>query len=69
MTWAIQRHRHLEVFGESTVGNMAAGHEAPSIVVAFRVARLAKVGVGYVITGKFPPAGTCPHCGHRKDDP
>lgn len=32
--------------------------------VAFRVARLAKVGVDDLLAGKFPPPGTCPHCGH-----
>jgi hypothetical protein len=52
-------------FGESTVGNMAAGHRAASIVVAFRIARLVKVPV---LAGRFPPPGTCPHCGHRRED-
>lgn len=32
--------------------------------VAVRVARLVKVGVDDVLTGRFPPPGTCPHCGH-----
>jgi hypothetical protein len=32
--------------------------------LAFRVARLAGVGVDDVLTGKYPPPGTCPHCGH-----
>jgi hypothetical protein len=36
-------------------------------VVAFRVARFAGVGVDDVLAGKYPPAGTCPHCGHRPD--
>ena len=35
-----------------------------SASLAVRVARLAGVGVDDVLTGKFPPAGTCPHCGH-----
>jgi hypothetical protein len=34
---------------------------------AFRVARLAGVGVDDVLTGKYPPPGTCAHCGHRAD--
>jgi DNA-binding XRE family transcriptional regulator len=55
-------------FGESSVGNMAAGHRTPTIAVAFRIARLVKVPVDDVLAGRFPPAGTCPHCGHRKDD-
>ena len=36
-------------------------------VLAFRVARLAGVSVDDVLTGKYPPAGTCPHCGHQAD--
>jgi hypothetical protein len=39
----------------------------PSPAVAFRMARLAGVGVDDVLTGRFPPPGTCPHCGHRED--
>jgi hypothetical protein len=35
-----------------------------SASVAFRVARLAGVGVDDVVGGKYPPAGVCPHCGH-----
>jgi hypothetical protein len=33
---------------------------------AFRVARLAGVTVDDVLAGKYPPAGTCPHCGHSE---
>jgi len=32
--------------------------------LAFRVARFAKVGIDDLLAGKFPPAGTCPYCGH-----
>jgi len=35
--------------------------------VAFRVARLAGVGVDDLLAGKYPPPGTCAHCGHRAD--
>jgi hypothetical protein len=31
---------------------------------AYRVAKLAGVSVDDVLAGRFPPAGTCPHCGH-----
>jgi len=51
--------------GESTVANLAGGHNAVGPLVAFRVARLAKVGVDDVLAGRFPLPGTCPHCGHR----
>lgn len=53
-------------FGNSTVGNIIAGR-AVSPVVAFRVARLAKVGVDDVLAGRFPAPGTCPHCGHCQE--
>jgi hypothetical protein len=33
---------------------------------AFRVARLAGVSVDDVLAGKYPPIGTCPHCGHQQ---
>lgn len=37
--------------------------------VAFRVARLAGVGVDDLLAGKYPPPGTCPHCGHVRETP
>lgn len=40
---------------------------AASPTTAFRVARLAGVGVDDVLTGKYPPVGACPHCGHTLD--
>ena len=48
---------------ESTLCNVVGGRPVTPLM-AFRVARLAAVGVDDVLTGKFPPAGTCPHCGH-----
>jgi hypothetical protein len=36
--------------------------------VAFRVARLAGIGIDDLLAGKYPPAGTCAHCGHRAED-
>lgn len=38
---------------------------AASASLAVRVAKLASVGVDDVLTGRFPEAGTCAHCGHR----
>lgn len=37
--------------------------------LAFRAARLAGVSVDDMLSGKYPPPGTCPNCGHRKGDP
>jgi hypothetical protein len=37
---------------------------AASPTTAFRIARLAGVGVDAVLTGAYPPPGACPHCGN-----
>lgn len=34
---------------------------------AVRVARLAGVEVGDVLAGRWPPPGTCPHCGRASE--
>jgi hypothetical protein len=54
-------------FGESTVPAVATGTRSVTPVMAFRVARFAKVSVDDVLSGRFPAPGTCPHCGHRPD--
>jgi len=41
---------------------------AATPAVAFRVARLAGVGIDDLLAGKYPPAGTCAHCGHRSEE-
>jgi len=46
-----------------TLRRVAGGHVV-SASIAFRVARLAGVGVDDVLQGRYPPPGTCPHCGH-----
>jgi hypothetical protein len=43
------------------------GGRPASASTAVRVARFANVGVDDVLTGKYPPAGTCAHCGHREE--
>ena len=50
-----------------TVRAVLAGEAMPTPALAFRVARLAGVGVDDVLTGKYPPPGTCAHCGHRTE--
>ncbi|MFI5302178.1 MAG: hypothetical protein ACHREM_29150 [Polyangiales bacterium] len=32
-------------------------------LIAFRVALLASVSIDELLAGRFPEAGTCPHCG------
>lgn len=41
-----------------------SGRERVSASIAVRVARLAEVGIDDLLTGKYPPAGSCPYCGH-----
>jgi hypothetical protein len=55
-------------FGESTVANVAGGQRAATPIIAFRVARFARVGLDDVLGRRFPEPGACPHCGHRKED-
>lgn len=54
-------------YSHITVRNML-GRQAISAGVAVAVARLAGVLVDDVLSGKFPPVGTCPYCGHRRND-
>ncbi len=49
-----------------TLTNVAHGQAAGASLV-FRLARFASVPVDDVLAGKYPPAGTCPHCGHRAE--
>lgn len=67
-TWA-SLAKVLKLAGK-TMENMTHGRgpQAISERVAFRVARLAGVGIDDVLVGKFPPPGTCPFCGHTKEE-
>ena len=47
--------------------NVVNGHRTPSPTLAFRIARVAQIGVDDVLAGKYPPAGVCPHCGMKKE--
>jgi hypothetical protein len=55
-------------FDASTLAGVASGRKIVSGTMAIRIAKFAKVGVDDVLTGKFPAVGTCPHCGHRKEE-
>jgi hypothetical protein len=45
----------------------AANGRTVTASTAVRVARLASVGVDDLLAGRFPPPGTCPHCGHCEE--
>ncbi len=49
------------------VSRSTAKRADPGPVLAFRVARLAGVGVDAVLSGAFPSPGTCPNCGHVQE--
>jgi hypothetical protein len=52
----------------ATVAEAGAGRRAVSASLAFRVARVAAVPVGDVVSGAYPPAGACPRCGYAEED-
>jgi hypothetical protein len=56
-------------FKAMTLSNVAGAHKAASASLAFRIARLASVAVDDVLAGRYPPPGTCPHCGHAMETP
>lgn len=55
-------------FGQSTLTNALGGYTV-SASLAVRVARLAGVSIDDLLAGKYPPAGTCPYCGHGPESP
>lgn len=52
-------------FSPHTIRHVDHGEKNVSAALALRVARLAGAPVDDVLTGKYPPAGTCPHCGRN----
>jgi DNA-binding XRE family transcriptional regulator len=52
-----------------TLTLISEGTMAPSVTLAFRLARLAQVATDDVIAGIYPAAGACPHCGHTPPAP
>jgi hypothetical protein len=50
-------------FELATIKNVTKGVNPASVNMAFQVSRLACVSFDDVVAGKYPPAGTCPHCG------
>lgn len=49
---------------DSSLAHVARGDRAVSARLVFRVARLVKVGIDDLISGKYPAPGACPLCGH-----
>jgi plasmid maintenance system antidote protein VapI len=50
-------------FQVDTLRHAMDGKESVSPTMAFRLARLAAVGVDDLLAGRYPVPGTCPHCG------
>ena len=47
-----------------TIVNVACGVKGVSARMALRTARMAGVSFEDLVTGKYPPPGTCRICGH-----
>jgi len=58
---------HALRYKQMTMANALVGRPV-TVAMVFRMARFAGVPVDDLLTGNFPPAGTCPYCGHRKED-
>lgn len=56
-------------FEASSIIHVVARRRSASPTMAFRVARMAKVSIDDLLAGRFPPAGTCSHCGRNKENP
>jgi hypothetical protein len=54
-------------FKKKTLTNVSEGANEVSTNLVFRIARMAGVSVEDVISGRFPVAGACPHCGRGPD--
>jgi plasmid maintenance system antidote protein VapI len=50
-------------FKLSTMRHVRSHEKNVSPTMALRLARFAGVTVDDLLTGKYPPAGACPHCG------
>lgn len=55
-------------FEASTIIHVVAERRAVSPTMAFRVARLVKVSIDGLLSGRFrPPANVCVNCGHKHE--
>ena len=50
-----------------TVADAGEGRRPVSASLVFRLARLAQVPVGDVVSGLWPPEGACPRCGYAPE--
>jgi transcriptional regulator with XRE-family HTH domain len=55
-------------FSEQAVMPVLKERRPPSAVFALRVARIAGVPVEDILSGAYPPPGTCPRCGYCASD-
>ncbi len=54
-------------FEADTLEKVASGRRAVGARMAFIVSRFVDVPMDDLITGKYVPEGTCPHCGRAPD--
>lgn len=49
---------------DSMLSHVVRGDRSVTARLVFRIARLVKVGIDDLITGRYPAPGACPLCGH-----
>jgi hypothetical protein len=54
-------------FEAGTLEKVASGRRVVSARLAFIVSRFVDMPMDDLLTGKYVPVGTCPHCGHPPD--
>jgi DNA-binding XRE family transcriptional regulator len=67
-TGSIQALAYKMGIDRTTLGHAMKGRPAPGIALALEVARVAGVTIDDVLAGRFPPPGSCPHCGACEGD-
>lgn len=55
-------------YDSETIGKVVTGRRAVTAAMTLRVARFVDVSIDDLLTGKYVPRRTCPHCGHPPDD-
>jgi len=59
--YSLARALHFE---ETTLCHASRGRRTVTPTMAFRVARLVKVSIDDLLTGKYPSPHACPRCGY-----
>lgn len=55
-------------YSHSALSKVMGGGRAVTANLVFRIAKLAKIGVDDILSGRYPPPGTCPNCGYCRSE-